>query len=213
MLQAIVRGKVTIMSTEAVSDTGIAVSGPVYAYKPSLLGAPFEFHLASDALEWSKGARSGRTPYDRIRRIRLSFRPATMQNYRFLAEIWPDNGPKLQIASTSWRSVVEQERLDGPYRTFLSELNRRVGAAGGTPLLQTGSPSFLYWPGLAIFVAVALAVAALIVRALQTQAWSGAAFVAAFLALFLWQAGGFFRRNRPGTYRPDAVPAEVLPRA
>ena len=136
-----------------------------------------------------------------------------MQNYRFLAEIWPDSGPKLQIASTSWRSMMEQQRLDGDYRAFLGELNRRVGAAGGAPLLQTGSPALLYWPGLAIFIAVSLAIAVLIVRALQTQAWSGAAFVAAFLALFLWQAGSFFRRNRPGTYRPDAVPEQVLPSA
>ena len=41
-----------------------------------------------------------RTPYDRIRRIRLSFRPMTMQNYRFLTEVWTADGPKLQIAST-----------------------------------------------------------------------------------------------------------------
>lgn len=184
---------------------------PAYAYKPSLLGAPFEFRLAADALEWRKGRHAGRTPYDGIRRIRLSFRPATMQNYRFVAEIWPANGPKLQIASTSWRTIMEQERLDAPYTTFLTELNRRVGAAGGSPLLQTGSPPLLYWPGVVILVGVSLGLAALIVRAVQSEAWSGAAFVAAFLALFLWQAGSFFRRNRPGTYRADAVPAQVLP--
>jgi hypothetical protein len=48
---------------------------------------------------------------------------------------------------------------------------------------------------------------------LQTAAWSGAAFIAAFLGFFLWQAGTFFRRNRPGTFRPDAVPETVLPQA
>jgi len=64
-----------------------------------------------------------------------------------------------------------------------------------------------------LFAAASLAIAALGVRALQQQAWSGAAFVAAFLALFLWQAGGFFRRNRPRLYRADAVPADIMPRA
>jgi hypothetical protein len=199
------------MPTIPVDQSEDAGVGPVYAYKPSLLGAPFEFGLAADALEWRKGRHAGRTPYDRIRRIRLSFRPATMQNHRFLAEIWLANGPKLQIASTSWRSVMDQERLDASYTAFVTELHRRVGAAGGTPLLQTGSPAFLYWPGVLIFVGVLLGLAALIVRALQTQAWSAAAFVAAFFALFLWQAGSFFRRNRPGTYRADAVPPQVLP--
>jgi len=183
-----------------------------YVYKSSLMGAPLEFHLAPDALEWRKGGIAGRTPYGSVRRIRLSFRPMTMQNYRFLTEVWPENGPKLQIASTSWKSLVEHQRLDAEYRAFVSELSRRVGAAGGNTAFDTGSPAFLYWPGVIVFVGAALAIAALAVRALSEQAWGGAAFVAAFFALFLYQAGNFFRRNRPGTFRPDAVPSLLLPK-
>ena len=178
-----------------------------YVYKSSLMGAPLEFHLAPDALEWRKGGIAGRTPYGSVRRIRLSFRPMTMQNYRFLTEVWPENGPKLQIASTSWKSLVEHQRLDAEYRAFVSELSRRVGAAGGNTAFDTGSPAFLYWPGVIVFIGAALAV-----RALSEQAWGGAAFVAAFFALFLYQAGNFFRRNRPGTFRPDAVPSLLLPK-
>jgi hypothetical protein len=62
-----------------------------------------------------------------------------------------------------------------------------------------------------MFVGVCLALAALTARALQIGATAGAAVVGGFLALFLWQVGTFFRRNRPGTYRADAIPAEVLP--
>jgi hypothetical protein len=64
-----------------------------------------------------------------------------------------------------------------------------------------------------IFVGAAFALAALAVRALQVEAYSGAAFIAAFFALFLYQAGSFFRRNRPGTYDPAAVPPLLLPKA
>ena len=186
---------------------------PVFVYKPSLMGAPFEFRLAADALEWRKGRYEGRTPYDRIRRIRLSFRPMTMQSYRFVTEVWPEGGPKLTIASTSWKSVMEQERLDAAYGGFVTELSRRVGAAGGTPLLQTGAPAILYWPGAVIVAGAALAVAVLILRALQQQVWAAAAFLAVFLALMLWQAAAFFGRNRPGVFRGDAVPPNVLPKA
>ena len=200
------------MPPSPTDDAPVTTGDPVYAYKSSLIGSPFEFRLAADALEWRKGPREGRTAYDHIRRIRLSFRPMTMQSHRFLAEIWPDNGPKLQIASTSWRSMMEQERLDGPYAAFVSELNRRVGAAGGTPLLQAGSHPLVYWPGLAVVLGLGIAVVVLIVRALQVQACGGAAFIAAFLALLIWQTGNFFRRNRPGVFRPDAVPEVVLPR-
>ncbi|HKS62677.1 MAG TPA: hypothetical protein VJT13_13315 [Xanthobacteraceae bacterium] len=184
-----------------------------YAYKSSLMGAPLEFHLAPDALEWRKGGMAGRTPYGSIRRVRLSFRPMTMQNYRFVTEVWPDSGPKLQIASTSWKSLVEHERLDAEYSAFVSELSRRVGAAGGNTAFVTGSPAFLYWPGGVIFTGTVAAVAALAVRALMEQAWGGAAFIAAFCAFFIYQGGNFFRRNRPGTFRPDAVPRLLLPKA
>jgi hypothetical protein len=202
---------------QEVPDTGSDGSSKdatdiAYAYKPSLVGAPFEFRLAHDALEWSKGSATSRTPYDRIRRIRLGFRPQTMQNHRFLAEVWTVDGPKLQIASTSWKSLVEQERFDEGYRAFVTELCRRTGAAGGQTLFQAGSAAILYWLGVIVFVGASLALAGLVIRALQQAAWGGAAFVAAFLAFFLWQAGTFFRRNRPGVFRSDAVPDAVLPR-
>jgi hypothetical protein len=52
----------------------------------------------------------------------------------------------------------------------------------------------------------------MIMRALQSGALAGAAFIAAFLGLFLWHGGNFLRRNRPGLYRPDALPEMLLPR-
>ena len=195
---------------EPRDDATIGEDEFTYSYKSSLISAPFEFRLAPDALHWSKGGVSGRTPYRRIRRVRLGFRPMTMQNYRFVTEIWTE-GPKLTIASTSWKSMAEQERLDAGYRAFVTELCRRIGTSGGQTQLQTGSPLVLYWLGVVLFFGASLAIAALIVRALQAQIWSGAAFIAAFFAFFLWQAGTFFRRNRPGTFRPDAIPPSVLP--
>ena len=184
-----------------------------YDYKPALFGAAWEFRLRPDALEWRLGRHTGRLPYDHVARVRLSFRPVTMQTYRFLAEIWPADGPRLQIASTSWRSIMEQERKDTAYAVFLAELHRRIAAAGGRADFVTGSPPILYWPGLVVFAAASLAMAALTVRAVQIEAWEGAAVVAGLLALFLWQVGGFFRRNRPGTYRPNALPPDLIPRS
>jgi hypothetical protein len=200
------------VSEAGPGDLSTDAADIAYAYKPSLVGVPLEFRLTSDAFEWRRGRTSSRMPYDRIRRIRLGFRPQTMQNHRFLAEVWTADGPKLQIASTSWKSLVEQERFDEGYRAFVTELCRRTGAAGGQTLFQAGSPVILYWLGVIVFVGASLALAGLVIRALQQAAWGGAAFIAGFLAFFLWQAGTFFRRNRPGVFRPDAVPDAVLPR-
>jgi len=35
--------------------------------------------------------------------------------------------------------------------------------------------------------------------------------VGGFFAVFVWQSGTYFKRNRPGRYRPDAVPKELVP--
>src|SRR5256885_3330771 len=137
------------------ADSSASAADITYAYKPSLMGASFEFRLTANALEWRRGGSAGRAPYDRIRRVRLGFRPMTMQNYRFLAEVWTADGPKLQIASTSWKSLVEHERFDAPYRAFVTELCRRVGAAGGQTLFSTGSPPpHFFAGGLRVFCAL-----------------------------------------------------------
>jgi hypothetical protein len=196
----------------SVDEATDAPDEVAYAYKPSVLGAAHEFRLDDRALSWRVGGRSGRIPYADIRRIRLTFRPVTMQTYRFVAEIWSASAPKLQIASTSWRSMVEQERLDAAYVDFISTLHRRLGAERVPASFEAGTVPFVYWIGLALFVVVSLALAALIARALQAGAVTGAVFVGIFLGAFLWQAGGFFRRNRPGTYTADAIPSAVLPR-
>ena len=184
----------------------------VYAYRPSLLGAGWQFKLTDDGIEWTAGRRSGRIPYREVRRVRMSFRPVTMQSRRFVTEVWADGAPKLQIVSSSWKSMVEQERLDKPYSAFVVELHRRVAAAATPVRYEQGTNPLKYWLGLAVFVGVALGLVVLIVRALLINQLSGAAFIGAFLALFFWQIGPYFRCNRPSRYRPDALPAALMPK-
>lgn len=183
-----------------------------YSFKASALGAPWEFHLKEDGLHWHFGRHNGLIRYDQIQRVRLSFRPLTMQSYRFQTEIWSERMPRLQISSTSWQGIVEQKRQDDAYTAFVTELHRRLAAAGSKARFTSGIPPLNYWGGLVIFAAVALGLTALTVRALHLGDWAAAAFIGGVLALLLWQLGAFFRRNRPGSYRPDNLPEAVLPR-
>jgi hypothetical protein len=184
---------------------------PVYSYRPSLLGAPWEFYLRPDALEWRAGRHQGLTRYERISRVRLSYRPVTMQSRRFLTEIWVPDRPRLSIGSSTWRSMVEQGSQVEAYGAFIRELHRRMLAAGTTARFETGSPPVLYWPGLAALGAAAVAIVVVTVGALRMHEWSAAALVGFFLALFAWQGGSFFYRNWPGHYRPEAVPERLVP--
>ena len=200
------------MAEDDVTDP-TASDDPVYVYKPSLLGAPWEFRLRPDALEWQVGRIRGRAPYGRIVRVRLSYRPASMQSRRFLMEVWPADGPRLSIVSSSWRSLVELTPQDQAYGAFVRELNHRIAHAGANASFETGSPAVLYWPGLAIVASAATILAALAMQALLIMNWSAAALIGGFCGLFAWQGGTFFWRNRPRRYRPDAVPPDLVPGA
>jgi hypothetical protein len=183
-----------------------------YTFRPSLLGAPWQFKLADGGIEWVTGQRTGRVAYRDVRRLRMSFRPANMQSQRFMTEIWAEGAPKLVLVSSSWKGMFEQERLDKQYSAFVAELHRRLLRAAAPVRYEQGQSALRYWPALVVFVAIALGFCLLIVRGLQAGSLVGAAFVAAFLAFFLWQGGAFFQRNRPGLYRPGTPPAAVMPK-
>jgi hypothetical protein len=194
------------MSTEP------AANAVTYIYRPSLLGAPWEFTLTGKAIEWRAGRQSGSAALAQVRFVRMSYRPANMQSYRFVTELWADGAPKLRIVSTSWKSMFDQERLDKPYSAFIAELHRRLAQAGAAPKFLRGSNPLLYWAGAAVFAAVMLCLLVLAGRALQSGATAGALFIVAFIALFGWHGGNFLRRNKPGSYPADALPEMLLPK-
>jgi hypothetical protein len=186
---------------------------PTYEFKASLVGAMCQFKLMPDGLHWRVGRRTGDVRYDRLRAVRLSYRPVTMQSYRFVTEIWPGDQPKIQIVSVSWRSVVSQQRLDAAYTGFITELHRRIAATGGNTQFSTGLPVLTYWIGVAVFSGVLLAIAALALRAVQIAQWSASAIIVIFAAVFAYQLGQYFYRNRPRRYQGEDIPAAVLPKA
>ncbi|MEI9804939.1 MAG: hypothetical protein WDN48_11360 [Pseudolabrys sp.] len=172
-------------------QTAVTDGNLTYTYRPSAMGAPMSFTLAPDGMNWVSGGRSGRVRYSDIRRVRMSHRPVNMQPYRFVTEIWAAGAPRLRIASVSWKSMMQQERHDDAYSAFLIELHRRIRQSGAAVRLEQGKNPLIYWVGFAVFGCVCLGLAVLVVRALQADAKAGAAFIALFLGLFLWQGRRF----------------------
>jgi hypothetical protein len=195
----------------AAEPAGIAETALSYSYRPSLLGAEWNLTLEPDGLAWSAGPRSGFTRYAAVARMRMAYRPMSMQMTRFMTEIWAPGDPPLRIVSTTWKSMVEQQRLDKAYTRFVTELHARVAAANSALVCERGRPPLIYWPGVLVFIGVSLGLALLIVRALQARALAPMLFVAAFFAMFVWHGGTFFSRNRPGVYRVTEPPRDLLP--
>ncbi|WP_442868234.1 hypothetical protein [Bradyrhizobium sp. CCBAU 53415] len=190
------------------AEAGSATS---YAYKASLIGSAHRFELTEQGLSWQNGGRSGLWRYDEISAIRLSFRPVSMQQHRFRADVSRTGGGRIAILSTSWQTAALMAPQDNGFRDFIVELHARMARAGSRAELTAGLGRRTYAAVLAFLVVLAVAMAGLLIRALLTGEFAGVLFILGFAALFAWQVGGFVRRNQPQSYSFDQLPRSMLP--
>lgn len=193
-----------------VSD-GQGVPVTSYAYKASLIGSAHRFALTDEGLSWHIAGRSGVWRYDEISAIRLSFRPVSMQQHRFRADVSRASGGRIAILSTSWQTAALMEPQDRGFRDFLVELHARMAKAGSRAALTAGLGRKTYAAVLALIALLAVLMAGLLIRALMIGEFAGVLFILGFAALFAWQVGGFVRRNQPRSYSFDQLPRSLLP--
>lgn len=186
-------------------------SATSYAYKASLVGSAHRFELTDEGLSWHIGSRSGVWRYDEISAIRLSFRPVSMQQHRFRADLRHTDGGRIAILSTSWQTAALMAPQDNGFRDFILELHARMARAGSRAELTAGLGRKTYAVVLAFLAALAVAMTGLLIRALIIGEFAGALFIIGFAALSAWQVGGFVRRNQPQSYSFDRVPKTLLP--
>ena len=182
-----------------------------YAYKASLIGSAHQFELTEQGLSWRAHGRSGVWDYADIASVRLSYRPVSMQARRFRADLGKAGGGSLPIFSTTWQTAALMAPQDNDYRAFIVELHRRMAQAGSGAVLTGGLHPRLYAAAILCVAALGIAMAGLLLRSLVTEQWAGALFLVGFAVLFVWQVGGFIRRNRPLTYSFDNLPKALLP--
>jgi hypothetical protein len=182
-----------------------------YTYKASLVSSAQQFELTDAGLSWRTGRRSGVWPYAEIASVRLSYRPMSMQARRFRADIARTGGGRIAILSTTWQTVSLMAPQDQGYRAFITELHRRMQAAGSTASLTGGIGMVSYATAVTMLALLAVAMVGLLVRALATSEFTGALFLIGIAIWFAWTIGGFIRRNRPRRYSFDALPETLLP--
>jgi hypothetical protein len=181
-----------------------------YAYKASLIGAAHRYALTDEGLSWRTGRRSGLWAYADIAAVQLSYRPMGMQHRRFRADINHVDGRRLTIFSTSKQTAALMQPQSG-YGAFILQLHRQLAAAGSTARLAAGLRPAIYNLILAVLCLVALAMFALLLRALFIGEFAGVIFIVGFAAFFGWQTSGFIRRNRPRSYTFENEPRDLLP--
>jgi hypothetical protein len=186
-------------------------AGTSYAYKASLIGSAHRFELTEEGLSWHISGRTSLWRYDEISAIRLSFRPVSMQQHRFRADVSHIGGGRIAILSTSWQTAALMAPQDYGFRAFIVELHARMAQAGSQAKLTAGLGRRTYAAVLAFLAVLTAAMAGLLIRALVIGEFAGALFIVGFAALFAWQVGGFVRRNQPQSYSFDRVPKALLP--
>ncbi|MCK1307568.1 hypothetical protein [Bradyrhizobium sp. 45] len=193
-------------------DSGVEpAAGASYAYKASLIGSAHRFELTEEGLSWHIAGRTSLWRYDEISAIRLSFRPVSMQQHRFRADVSHIGGGRIAILSTSWQTAALMAPQDNGFRNFIVGLHARMAQAGSHAELTAGLGRRTYATMLAFLAVLAVAMTGLLIRALAIGEFAGALFIIGFAALFAWQIGGFVRRNQPRSYSFDRVPSALLP--
>lgn len=200
-----------LTSLRQPSTTGSAsVDGTHYLFKSSLAGGAKQLTLTDAGLN-VQATKVALWPLESIAAIRLSYRPASMQAWRFRADIATQSGQSIAVYSTTWHSISQMARQDDSYRAFILELHRRLAQINSSARLIAGINPVLYIAGLVVMALIGISIVGLFVRALITAEFAGALFLAGFGGWFVWQIGGFMRRNRPRSYTFDALPTDVLP--
>jgi hypothetical protein len=195
-----------------MQDSGApAAAGASYAYKASLIGSAHRFELTEEGLSWHIAGRTALWRYDEISAIRLSFRPVSMQQHRFRADVSHASGGRIAILSTSWQTAALMAPQDNGFRNFIVALHARMAQAGSRAELTAGLGRRTYAVVLAFLAVLAVAMTGLLIRALAIGEFAGSLFILGFTALFAWQVGGFVRRNQPRSYSFDRLPRALLP--
>jgi hypothetical protein len=141
-----------------------------------------------------------------IASIRLSYRPMSMQARRFRADIEKVGGGRIAIPrppadghadGAADQAIRLHHRASSPDAAGRQQ-GRLIGGIGPKTCSSAGDAAAGRGDAGAL-------------RALTTSEFAGALFLVGIMAWFVWQVGGFIRRNRPCRYSFDALPDALLP--
>ncbi len=196
------------MNDVPAEETGVTV----YHFRPRLIGSEVFCKLSAHSAEFLVGIRQTRVAYPMIERLRLSYRPTNMSMRRYIMEIWPRGGLKVEVASVSFLANLEVRDQSAEYRNFVQVLHRKIVESRGECEFVAGFPAWRWWPLAGIGAVSAVAGVVALFYAIVSGQLLGALLLIGLGSFFLWQIWAMVARNRPRIYSPDSIPEYVLPK-
>lgn len=184
----------------------------LYAHRAKPYSSELELRLTDRELIAEKGKSRQAYRLDKLERIRLSFSPRNTSKLTFVCEVRASDGSSVTFDNLNWKSLIETERLDAPFRALVLALIERASRANPKLTLEAGvGPVKFNVMRLIGFGLVGTLVGATVYAAAggNTVVAFGALALGIYLASWLWD---FLSRNQPRAFTADAVPENVLPK-
>lgn len=184
----------------------------LYAHRAKPYSSELELRLTDRELIAEKGKSKQAYRLEKLERIRLSFSPRNTAKLTFVCEIRASDGSSVAFDNLNWKSLIETERLDAPFRALVLALIERASRANPKLTLEAGvGPVKFNVMRLVGFALVGTLVGATVYAGAKgnTVVAFGALALGIYLARWLWD---FLSRNRPRVFTADAVPDNVLPK-
>lgn len=184
-----------------------------YTHNPRPAGGPVSFALNGDRLTVDSGRKVQEVRLGAVESVRLTYEPGRVGQRTFRTKVVLEDGKSFTFMSLNWRSLIEAQELTGEYRAFTQALCGAIAAANPGARFIAGKPRWLWLSVVVVAAASLLGMAYLIWQALLMGS-EGVALIGALLALVgIWQIEPMVRLNKPRTFRPDAVPWDLMPKA
>jgi hypothetical protein len=182
-----------------------------YAHRPKPLAGAMKLRLTDDQIIGERGAKQQAIVLSKLARIRLRYSPRNTSRHAFTCEITAIDGRGLSFDNISWKSLMETERLDKDYRTFVQALVAHAARANPDVHLEAGVTPFRYRlvQISGAFLLAGLAGSALVAGLNKSLIVAGFA-IALGVYLGVWLKD-FITRNRPRKFTASTVPESVLP--
>ncbi|NWF35887.1 hypothetical protein [Mariprofundus sp. KV] len=186
--------------------------GYVYTHRNSLIHENRTYRIGDDALSWQDDNKSGeRLLYSDIHSVEAQFAPSRVQSNRYLMRLRTRNNGKIDITNTTYKGIGDFEELNESYVPFVSELHRKIAEMNPAAAFKQGSS----WAGYLVAIVVTIALVLVIIGAGVFFLTAGMVWVAAIklaiLIFFFPRLLRYVKRNKPGSYDPLKLPADILP--
>lgn len=181
-----------------------------YTVRRNALETARAWAVDDKGLSWQGGPQSGHFDFSEIATIRLEYGATRFDAARFVCSVCRFNGWTEQIVSTEYSGLADFTDRKADYVPFVRALITATAAANPKCQFVAGSGTGRYWLNIAalVFSAVVIIFAALSFGIPLIAVIVAKAVVILFL---LPRALAWVRRNKPRSFDPASIPAEVLP--